>query len=420
VKNSIFFCAATLLFCSGLLATADAALQLPDSPTSDAASASVEVPEIELLAVGKIASDATDLSKLDPVSKLGRDNMLAGISGIDYSGSDDIYYFLPDKGPQGGASGWRCRVQKIRLTIDLASPLSVKTERLATVMLKDENGNVYTGLPSAFKTTPNQAVRLDPESIRIGPNGNFFISDEYGPRLIEFTSSGEFVRELPVPKKFLIQNPDTSKKAENANNDFGRVGNNGMEGLAISPDGETLFGLMQAPLLQDCGRKNRETKPAGTNCRLLRIKTDGKILDELLYPLDSEDNGTNEILAVDEETFLVIERDGDAGNDAKFKKLMLISTTGASDISQIQSLPRNEIPSQVTPIRKKEFIDLLDSRWNLAGPEMPPKIEGLAFGPRLTDGRRTLIVVSDNDFSSSKPTQIYVFAVSNQALNWGN
>lgn len=411
----VSFCHAIVLFCLGFLSVLNAA-----SPTIDLTSASVDAPEIELLAVGQIASDAIDLSELDPDSKPGRDNRLGGISGIDYSGSDDIYYFLPDKGSQSGSSGWKCRIQKMRLTIDPTSPSPVKTELLATILLKDQNGNVYTGLASAFETSASQAVRLDPEGIRIGPNGNFFVSDEYGPRLIEFTQSGEFVRELSVPKKFLIQNPDTSKKTENANNDVGRVANNGMEGLAISPDGKMLFGLMQAPLLQDCGRKSREKKPAGTNCRLLRIKTNGKILDELLYPLDSEDNGTNEILAVDEETFLVIERDGGAGSDAKFKKLMLISTADASDISQIESLPRNEIPSQVTPVRKKEFIDLLDSRWGLACKDMPAKIEGLAFGPQLADGRRTLIVVSDNDFSSSKPTRIYVFAVSDQALVWGN
>ena len=38
---------------------------------------------------------------------------------------------------------------------------------------------------------------------------------------------------------------------EIANNTSGRVANKGMEGLAITPDGRTLVGIMQNALIQD-------------------------------------------------------------------------------------------------------------------------------------------------------------------------
>ena len=41
---------------------------------------------------------------------------------------------------------------------------------------------------------------------------------------------------------------------------------------------------------------------------------------------------------------------------------------------------------------------------------MPEKIEGLSHGPRLADGRQTLVVASDNDFQADVPTLIWVFA----------
>ena len=47
---------------------------------------------------------------------------------------------------------------------------------------------------------------------------------------------------------------------------------------------------------------------------------------------------------------------------------------------------------------------------------MPEKIEGLAFGPDLEDGRRLLLVTSDNDFVSQNPSYIYAFAVPRKAL----
>ena len=40
-------------------------------------------------------------------------------------------------------------------------------------------------------------------------------------------------------------------------NTVGRVANKGMEGLAITPDGKTLVGIMQAPLLQDASKQLR-------------------------------------------------------------------------------------------------------------------------------------------------------------------
>jgi hypothetical protein len=62
------------------------------------------------------------------------------------------------------------------------------------------------------------------------------------------------------------------------------------------------------------------------------------------------------------------------------------------------------------------FIDLLAPEYGLAGEGFPEKIEGLAFGPDLPDGRHVLYVTSDNDLSSTKPTWFYAFAITAEAL----
>jgi 3-phytase len=38
-------------------------------------------------------------------------------------------------------------------------------------------------------------------------------------------------------------------------------------------------------------------------------------------------------------------------------------------------------------------------------------VEGLTFGPRLRDGRRSLVLVSDNNFAGSQFTQFLLFAL---------
>jgi hypothetical protein len=367
---------------------------------------------VELIGVAEIPGTAQDLSGMSEALDADSTNdQLGGFSGIDFTGQDNTYLLVSDRGPKDGAVDWTCRFQCFRISIDPDSRPAVKPELLETVLLTNEEGLRFTGLASAYVKSEKQSGRFDPEGIRVAPNGNILISDEYGPRLIEFSPAGKWQREFSVPARYLIARPGLDKSDENPANESGRQTNRGMEGLAITVDGSHVFGLMQSPLLQDSLRRVITDKPAGLNCRLLQFAISGEVEKEMLYHLDDNDNKLNEILACGNNTALVIERDGEAGADARYKKLMLISTEKASDISHMDALPPMEIPDHVQPVTKRVLIDLLDPRWGLAGEKMPEKIEGLAFGPNLPDGRRTLLVTSDNDFERDKPSYIYAFAV---------
>ena len=39
-------------------------------------------------------------------------------------------------------------------------------------------------------------------------------------------------------------------------------------------------------------------------------------------------------------------------------------------------------------------------------------VEGLTFGPRLRDGRQSLVLVSDNNFAAAQFTQFLLFALN--------
>ena len=174
---------------------------------------------------------------------------------------------------------------------------------------------------------------------------------------------------------FTIAHPSNEPTEENARNTTGRQANGGLEGLAISPDGRKLFAIMQRPLLQD-SQPGEDGKRVGRFNRLLELDIASGATREFVYPLDKSANGVSEILAINAHEFLVIERDSKAGLDAACKRIVRIDVSGATDISLIDALPVDELPSDIHPVRKSLFLDLLDAKFGLAGEHFPEKVEG--------------------------------------------
>ncbi len=368
--------------------------------------------EIQLLGTVELPLGTVDKSGLtDLLAGRVPHNQLGGLSALEYSGHDDVYYVLPDRGPGDGSARYHCRWQMIELKPPVSPNGKGSARVVGTTLLTATDGKPLIGISTAFDPHgPDGNHRFDPEGLRLGPSGSVFISDEYGPYVFEFDSTGHQIRALEVPARYAIAHPAATKEEEIEGNKSGRVSNAGFESLAISPDGKRLYALIQLPLLQD-SQRTKKGKVKGLNCRLLEIDLAAGATRELLYPLDREGNKTSEMLAVDDHRFLVIERDNQTGQNAGFKKIMKIDIAGASDISAIESLPHKKLPKGVKPVHKSTFIDLLDSRYGLAGPQLAEKQEGLAWGPTLADGRRLLWICVDNDFKPKAPCQFYVFAV---------
>jgi hypothetical protein len=72
----------------------------------------------------------------------------------------------------------------------------------------------------------------------------------------------------------------------------------------------------------------------------------------------------------------------------------------------------------VQPVGKALFIDMLDPAYGLAGDSFPEKLEGLAFGPDLADGRHLLIVSSDNDFDQANSSKFFAFGIDAADLDY--
>lgn len=398
---------------------------------------------IELVGIGSVPYTASDRSGLHdvistPAGPMPHDRLGSFGSGIAYTGRGDVYIACDDRGPGDGASVFACRVQRLRVTVDPGSTRerAVKVACEETTLLRVPQRGVpgttreaasvsdrtdrLSGSASLIDAAdPGASLRFDPEAVRVGPDGTLYIADEYGPWLDRFSSDGVRLSRLAPPAALL--NPVQARDPEQELPPHavkGRQPNRGMEGLAMTPEGMRLYGIMQSPLIQD-GALDSHNSRIGRNLRIiefsLRPGAQGP-RRQFVYQLDHPSHGVNELCAVSDRTFLVLERDGKGGDKAKVRRLYRIVLDGATDVSSIAALPAGRLPGGIQPVRKELFLDLMDPRFGLAGKEMPEKIEGMTFGPDLPDGRRLLLVTTDNDFLEGVATWIWAFSVDPMLL----
>src|SRR5580704_4049384 len=71
---------------------------------------------IQLLGVAELPGTSLDKSGLPNRLEDGTPhNQLGGLSALDYSGADDIFYVVADRGPKDGIVRFHCRWQAIEL-----------------------------------------------------------------------------------------------------------------------------------------------------------------------------------------------------------------------------------------------------------------------------------------------------------------
>ena len=381
--------------------------------------------EIKLLAEGAISARAHDQSRLRGILEDGvtpRDQV-GGLGGaLAYSGHDQVFYAVPDRGPGAGETTYEERIYTMDLGLKKnGDKYTLEPKITATHVLREATGHPLTGDAAAFDAVNSHAShRRDSEAVRVASNGtSVFIADEYGPFIDQFDiSSGKLLRDIPVPNKFHIDYPSKYIREELNRNLIGRQSNRGFESLAITPDGNRLITMVQDPLIQDCDR-DAEHKLIGVHNRILDIDLKSGSVKEYVYPLESPKNGVSEILAINDHQFLVLERDSKAGAEAKDKRLYLIDLNGATDVHGFKSLSDKGLTTEQETgtarpvfVQKRPFLDLL----SFGIRDVPEKFEAIAFGSDLEDGRHVLVLSSDNDFSAAENTRYFAFAIDRTDL----
>lgn len=411
----------------------------------------------QLLAIGTL-NGSGDLSGLTATLENGlAGNVLGGMgSGMAWAGGN-TFLATPDRGPNAttynaavdDTVSYINRFHMVNMTLAPSSsssglPMTLTPVLTQTTLLSSAQALVYgsgaginlgTGAPASNTAStfyfsgrsdnfggsnsgnPLNA-RFDPEAIRVSADGrSVFISDEYGPYVRQFDrTTGVLTRNFELPAKYYAPNQSAVGATEISGNTIGRVSNKGMEGLAITPDGKTIIGIVQAPMAQDAA--------ISASNKLLRIiaidVASGAIKGEYGYKLTTG-SGVSEITAINDNEFLVLERDGKGlgdGSNAAVKTLFKIDLAGATDISSMTGLAAAN-----AAVAKTSFLDVVAvlGANGITRANVPAKLEALAFGTDImVNGTltHTLWMANDNDFlpNVAGTDNFYVFGVTDADL----
>ena len=312
----------------------------------------------------------------------------------------------------------------VNVIVNLNQPSSAR-------LYKDPDGKPFTGLiPDSNDPEPRmQDGRrcLDPEGLALMKDGNLYVSEEYYPSVLQFKPDGTFLARFVPPENYLPRNAagEVDFRAMEKRTE-GREDNRGFEGVARSPDGKTIYTILQSALTQDGGREAGATRllafdsMTGSPKSEYAIRlTDPVSLEKKGNKLKSKNISLTELAFLPDGRLIAIERDNrgqDGSADSKpavLKQVITLDLNGATDLLSLPDKPYSQRPfdpkfkkldarQNIQYVKTNTLFDFasldLPSK-GLAWEKIPEKWEGLAF---LPDDR--LFVISDNDFLTPELT----------------
>jgi hypothetical protein len=313
---------------------------------------------------------------------------VGGLSGIVYDKWNNVFHALSDD---------KSEIDDARfysLTIDLGDGLldDDDVEFVDVTFLTDAAGNRFA------------EDSLDPEGFEMMKKGHLFVGSERDlddqPWIKRFGMDGSENMTLPLPDYFLASgDPQIS----------GVVLNLAFESLTSTPNGRFLYAATEAALTQD-GLPS--TLDDGSPARVLEFSANGNKMNrlvterEFVYVVEPipfkegdrfADQGLVEMQAIDNfGTFLTMERSFASGIGNTIQ-IFETSILGATDVSGVADLD----DVVYTPMSKRLVAFITEADYDL------DNMEGMAFGPKMSDGRIPLIIVAENNFNT--PFQRTVF-----------
>jgi hypothetical protein len=333
-----------------------------------------------------------------PSGFLFDDTTVGGLSAISYDAGRQVYYVISDDRSEKNPA----RFYTVRITFPDNKLGTVEWVR--TTQLLDRTGKAFAPL-SPGATPP--VIPPDPEGIAFdegrqqlywSSEGERIVADQNHPLLLDpwvrvAGLDGAFRAQFELPRGLSMSAQNTGPRK-----------NMTLEGLTLTPSGHYVFAGMEDPGYND---GNLPTPDAGALTRITRFDVaTGKPSAQYAYPLDpipapnGEANGLSDLVALDDDNFLVIERSHGSHNVARIYRA---SIAGADNVLDRPSL----VDAPATPMTKDLVADLSTM------PEVHDldNVEGITLGPKLSDGRQSVVLVTDDNFSPAQITQFYAFAL---------
>lgn len=302
----------------------------------------------------------------------------------------------------GGLSGIDYKNGKLLLVDDRsAKPIIYEVDFVTTgtridslifqssVNLKQTDANAFQP-----KSMDLESVRYDPENsnhLWVSNEGNQNEGKDGG--VYKLSKEGSYISALQLPPYFLAKNANSPR-------------NNGVfEGMDFSINGAQIWITTELPLLKD-GKPPRLWKSYAPVRMVSFDKATLQAKEAYVYDLERivlwpflpfMINGVTEILSYTDAHFFVLERSFSAGrgNKSNRVKLFLASTENATDVVSIKDISNRK---KLQLIHKELVLDFKKIRKQLTSQRID-NLEGMCYGPKLTNGNRTLLFISDNNFN---------------------
>lgn len=232
----------------------------------------------------------------------------------------------------------------------------------------------------------------DSEGIAYVPRRGFFVCAENDQKILELSEDGTTTgRSLAVPTLF------------NTKNIFP---NYGFEALTYDDASGIFWTTTEQGLRSDVAAPASLASPAPTLLRLQSFSSDLQPLRQFAYATEAPATsltsrhfafGVPELLALDDTTLIVMERELNIPkryNRAKCH-IRLFSVSPSAD----RAIADTSVPLRDTGsdrFLRKKLLYAFSTGIRLVGKKNLANYEGLCLGPKLADGRQTLLLVSDS------------------------
>lgn len=314
-----------------------------------------------------------------------------GFSGVQFGPTCDSYYVLSDNGfgSKYNSIDYLLRIYAITpdpITLDGGSGAITVDD---FIQLRDPAGLMPFFIAREF--TNDRLLTgfdFDIESFVFDAAGTLWVGEEFGPYLLHFDVQGRLLSP-PISTPNIggdteqVQSPNhpavLAQSPQPGNESIANLpASRGFEGLAASLDGLTLYPMLEGTVVGD---------PEGS-VRIYEFDVQSRqyLTDTVrLYQLEDPSHAIGDFAIINDDEFLVIERDSTEGEDAEFKKifkinLRLVDTAGFVD--------------------KEEVVDLLNiaNPNNLAGFEDPFRFPFITIEDVLVLDENTIVVLNDNNY----------------------
>lgn len=332
-----------------------------------------------------------------------KNTTVGGLSGIDYDAKTGLFYLIcDDRSALQPARFYTMRTQHSNTSID-----SVWFEDV--VYLQQPGGSLYPSAKESIQLAP------DPEAMRYHPFRKELVWTSEGERQVTakdtvlqdpsihvLTEKGVFKRTLPVPENLWMKATNNGPRR-----------NGVLEGATFAHQYRTLYVSLEEPRYEDGPQAALVPNDAwiriyafhyasGKNTAQYAYK-----LEPVAYPTNPAGafmvNGISDILDAGNNRLLVMERSFSTGRMPCTVRIYLADLSKANDVRAISSLQQQPVQRAVN---KKLLLNMDDLGIYI------DNVEGMTWGPQLPNGKRTLWMIADNNFSPLEKTQLFLFEVN--------